>query len=125
MLKCPKCGRPCYEEDVKAGYCEGCPPLSQLSLTYEAQVGHERAAAEWMRENPEIMQHFEKLALEAAARDKRFGIGALTEVVRWEINVRWQGEFKINNNHRAYIARELIRRHPHLERYVETRKVRG
>lgn len=92
-------------------------------LFYETD--HERNAAIWMDENPEIMRLYEQFANRAATAGHRFGIGALTERIRWEISVEWRGDYKINNNHRAYIARELIRRHPRLAEYIETRRTRG
>ena len=86
----------------------------------------ERAAREWMEDHPEAMALFERLALQAAERGCRFGIGLLTERIRWEFAVeRGVDGFKINNNHRAYIARELLRRHPRLRGFLETRKVGG
>lgn len=98
----------------------------QGTLTFEAQIGHRRAAEAWIVRHPDAMILFMGFALDAVRAGRRFGIGALTERVRWETMVAWDGEpFKINNNHRAYIARELIRRRPEIAEYVETRKVQG
>lgn len=88
--------------------------------------GLEARAHAWMDEHPEAMALFERLALQAVKAKRRFGIGLLTERVRWEAKVsRWVDGFKINNNHRAYIARELVRRYPSLSAWLELRTVRG
>jgi hypothetical protein len=72
------------------------------------------------------MEVFETMALTRARLGQKFGIGALTEVVRWEVAIQTRrvGDgFKINNNHRAYIARELLRRVPSLRDFLELREV--
>lgn len=79
-------------------------------------------AEAWMEEHPEAMRLLESLALQSAGAGRPFGIGALTERVRWFFKVEKGDEaFKINNNYRAYIARELVRRHPDLEGLIEFR----
>lgn len=85
-----------------------------------------RAAAEkWMRENPEAMRLFRKFAGQMLAAERRFGIGQLTERVRWECAVKTRGEpFKINNNFRAYIARRLIREDRRYASLIEVRYAR-
>lgn len=85
---------------------------------------HAAAAAQWIAANPVVMAIFERLALERAGQGARFGIGALTERVRWEIAVqinRGGEDWRINNNHRAYIARWLVNKHPHIAAYIELR----
>lgn len=69
---------------------------------------------------------FERFALEAAATGRPFGIGLIAERVRWEAFVATtdQNDYKVNNNYRAYIARDLIRRHPHLGELISTRVTR-
>ena len=85
----------------------------------------EAKAHTWMNDHPGAMAVFEELAGRAVARGRRFGIGLLTERIRWEFRFeRHDGEqFKLNNNYRAYIARELIRRHPTWEPFIEFREV--
>jgi hypothetical protein len=83
---------------------------------------HDAAAQAWIDANPAVFAIFERFALELAAEGRRFGIGLLTERVRWEVAfVYRRHDWKINNSHRAYIARALIRRHPQLAELVETR----
>lgn len=84
-----------------------------------------RAEAEtWMDEHPRIYCVFKAFAIRAAMRRRRFGMKALAERVRWEVNVEWDGDHKINNNYVAYIGRRLIRELPDLEQWIETRRVR-
>lgn len=85
-----------------------------------------RAQAEkWMRDNPEAMRLFRKFALQMLAANRRFGIGQLTERVRWECALKTRGEpFKINNNFRAYIARKLIQENRHYASLIEVRYAR-
>jgi hypothetical protein len=81
-------------------------------------------ADEWIARNPAVFKLFEKFALQMAERGRRFGVGQLTERVRWECRFSYEGEdYKINNNHRAYIARRLVEIHPQLENLIEMRKV--
>jgi hypothetical protein len=87
---------------------------------------HAAAAQQWIDANPQVMAIFERMALDRVQQHVRFGIGALTERVRWEIAVqinRGGEDWRINNNHRAYIARWLIARHPEIAGFIETRHV--
>ncbi len=86
---------------------------------------HEAAALKWIAANPDGFKMFEFYALEAASTGKRFGIGQIAERVRWETRIKKLGAFKVNNNHRSYIARELVRRHPQLKDLIEFRSVKG
>lgn len=93
---------------------------------FDPSDSHRCRAEAWIEGSPYAMSLFESLALKAAGPnfDRKFGIGLLTERVRWEFSVeRRDDEFKVNNNHRAYIARELIRRHPRLAKCIVTRTV--
>jgi hypothetical protein len=91
--------------------------------TIPFDVGHAAAAREWIDANPEAFAMFERFALELAAKGRRFGIALVTERVRWEVAFNYdKTDWKINNSHRAYIARELIARHPKLADLIETRR---
>lgn len=83
-----------------------------------------RDANEWMARHPEAFRLFERFALQAVARQRRFAIKLLVERVRWEHHVERDEEFKINNNYPAYIIRRIIELHPEVDRYVERRRVR-
>ena len=85
---------------------------------------HADAAARWMRDNPKAMKMLEDYAMHAWASGAQIGIALLVERVRWVHVVERRDEegYKINNNHRAYIARELMRRRPQLRDTFETRR---
>ena len=82
-----------------------------------------QSAQVFMRANPDLMKVFEHEALQMAAHYSHFGIGFLTEIVRhtYSRQVNKTTPYRINNNHRASIARWLIYRNPHLERRIELR----
>ena len=85
---------------------------------------HKTKALQWVKEHPETMSVFEELAAKAVSSKKKFGIGFLAERVRWEYQVvKQNNDFKINNNYRAYIARELVARHPEWRNFIEMRHV--
>ena len=100
--------------------------MTQLTLL-ETNALEEKYKA-WVTAHPTVWALFERFALDMLVRRRRFGIGALTERVRWEIQTTWfldaEG-YKVNNNHRAYLARDLIGRYPEMAQYLETRKVKG
>lgn len=76
----------------------------------------------WIDANPEAWEFMASQAVMSARNRRLFGIGALCEVVRWQMrNVQGNTGFKLNNNHRAYFARRLIKEHPEVEPYIRTR----
>lgn len=79
-------------------------------------------AEAWIDNNPHIYALFVRFAKEKLAAGKRFGIGQLTERVRWETDLDWEGEYKIPNNHRAYIARKLLDDYPELGALLRTHR---
>jgi hypothetical protein len=100
---------------------------------FQFENGHEdetyRAKAlAWIEEHPQVFALFERFALQMVERNRRFGIGQLAERVRWEVAMTWTKDmdgFRINNNHRAYLARELINRHPKIADFIELRRLRS
>lgn len=85
---------------------------------------HQAKAVRWMNANPAVMRSLEDYAMHAWAAGARVGIALLVERVRWlGIVERKDAEgYKVNNNHRAWICRELIRRRPELAQTFETRR---
>lgn len=82
-------------------------------------------AERWIAENPEIFGLFERFALELAGLKQVFGINFLRERVRWECAFFYGNEpFKITNSYSPYIARELVRRHPHLAGHMKFRRTK-
>lgn len=74
--------------------------------------------------NPEVYSTLVRLA-ESARRCgvRKIGIGALFERLRWEMALQTDGgEFKLNNNHRAFYARMLMENEPQLAGLFALRK---
>lgn len=100
-------------------------PSPQLRLLPRNDL--EAAYREWKAEHPEVYALFLRFARERLTSGRRFGIGALTERVRWEVDRRWthdRDNFRCNNNHRAYIARDLVADEPRLAPLIQMRRTR-
>ena len=100
-----------------------CSGVEQMAL-FDCAKG-ERMAAEadaWIETNPQAWDYMTEQARRSAENRARFGVGALCEVVRWEMrNVRGDCGFKLNNNHRARFARRLVQAVPECEPYITVR----
>lgn len=74
--------------------------------------------------NPHVYRLFERFALEAARSGRRrFGAKAVWERMRWFVAFETTADdWKLNNSHTAYYAREFIRRHPEHADLFETRE---
>jgi hypothetical protein len=85
-----------------------------------------RAARRWIKGHPRAMKLFLKFARDMVFQRRMFGIGLLTERVRWQYKIEGKraNDYKINNNHRAYIARWLIEKDKKIEPFIEFREVR-
>lgn len=124
----------CHIEPTDPVRCLACLAYSELVSRCQSpspsppQNGDLRAAAEaWLSANPRVYDLFVRFALEAAAAGKPFGAKLLAERVRWEVMVasRDAAGFKVNNNHVAYVARRLVRDHPHLRQWLRFRQTRS
>ncbi len=71
----------------------------------------------------EVRQHFERLALEVAARGfKHYSSDAILHRIRWHFHIeRGIREFKCNDHWTAPLARWFIERHPEMEEFFELR----
>lgn len=82
----------------------------------------------WKARHPEVFRLYVDLARMALKTGKRFSISLLTEQIRWrelhELPAEAEGH-KLNNNFRAYVARDLIAEIPELAVVLETRAVVG
>jgi hypothetical protein len=79
----------------------------------------------WIQANPDVAKLFLHFARELASKQRHFGIGLITERVRYEQEISTSpGKFKVNNNWRSYIARWLIAQDPGLEKWMSFREVR-
>lgn len=107
--------------------------MTQLSLDDAPAPGparndYEEGYRRWLETHEKVFRLFEVYALEMMQRKRRFGIAALLERVRWEVRMTWEKDedgYKINNNHKPYIARDLIAKHPGLDELIETRSIRS
>ena len=79
----------------------------------------------WIQSNPEVAKMFLYFARELASKGRPFGVGLITERVRYECAISTSpSKFKINNNWRSYIARWLIAQDPSLEKWMSFREVK-
>lgn len=114
---------PCPTCDGEQPHCSRCNGTGWVASVTRL----EREARDWMDEHPDVFALFERFARQMVERGRRFGIGQLTERVRWEVAATWSSSdgFRVNNNHRAYVARRLVALHPSWAAWLETRRVRG
>jgi hypothetical protein len=78
---------------------------------------------EFHNENPWVYRELRRLALGLKKRGRGYyGIGALFEVLRYErAMTTTDDEFKLNNNHRAFYARLLMRNESQLDGFFALR----
>jgi hypothetical protein len=91
-------------------------------------MDHAAAAAAWIDTHPRAIAIFERMALARAQARQRFGMKALVEAVRWHYAIERTDqdlEWKLNNNHTAFIARWLCAKHPQIEECIELRRTRN
>ncbi len=102
----------------------------QATIEFQEQPAPTRGnlrklAAEWMERNPQVVSMFERYALDMANKGRRFGINLLRERVRWDCLYNYASEeFKFCNSFSPYVARELVRRHPHLRQHMNFRRTK-
>tara|TARA_S200002703_G_scaffold159130_1_gene171553 strand:+ start:1305 stop:1640 length:336 start_codon:yes stop_codon:yes gene_type:complete len=82
------------------------------------------------REDPFLIRDLARLALDLRGQGhKRWSIDALFHVLRWQraTTIRNHDGLKLNNNHTALAARELMEIYPQLDGFFEVRirKPRG
>ena len=76
------------------------------------------------RENAHVYGELLALALQVRRRGfSHYGIGGLFEVLRWHRALSTSDtEFKLNNNHRAFYARLMMREEPELSGFFQLRE---
>ena len=80
-------------------------------------------ADEWIKLNPDIWRRFEAHCINEAAQGRRISVQWLIEDVRAHDYVNRIGDpVKVNNNFAPIFARRLIKAHPELASFIETRK---
>ena len=76
----------------------------------------------------EVANRFIRIAWGVWKRKKRIGAKAIWERLRWNYAMRAAGpeadEFKLNNNHTAYMARLAMEKEPRLQGFFDTRDIR-
>jgi len=76
----------------------------------------------YMVQNPGLYPMFEKFAFELInAGHKRLGAKMIFERMRWQTMITTKGEYKLNNNYTAELARFFMERNPRYEGIFETR----
>lgn len=104
--------------------CPIAPPDAE-----SVEAFHVTAAAVFHKANPWVMEALVTLTKDLANRGhQRVGIGMLWEVLRWQwmhstYDPATPGQWRLNNNYRAWYAREIMRRHPDLDGIFETRTI--
>ena len=76
----------------------------------------------WIEANPGVYELFLRFAREMKETRRPLSAKLLAERVRWELAFQKKGDYKLNNNHTAYIARRLIMDDPSLEPFLKFRK---
>ncbi len=83
---------------------------------------------EWLERNAELYAAIRRYAYQALRSGRRrFGIAAIIERVRWDVEIDSRGDepFKINNDYRSRIVRRLIQEDPRFEDLFVTRELRA
>lgn len=84
----------------------------------------ERAALAFHERNPHVMAAIIRVCLQVAQLGRRrWSINAAFEVVRYNAAISTDGRtYKLNNNHRAFYARWIMRDIPALKDFFSTRE---
>ena len=108
--------------DEYAQYALDLSPLTEPDYSPEATLAER--FAEFHRSNPHVADALERLAEQwLAAGNRKVGMKALVERLRWESGIRTAGgSYLINNSHVAFYARLLIARRPEWADCIETRR---
>tara|TARA_B100000073_G_scaffold341162_1_gene342057 strand:- start:193 stop:528 length:336 start_codon:yes stop_codon:yes gene_type:complete len=87
----------------------------------------EAAWREFHANNPEVYEHFKRLAFKVMQRGfKHYAAYSIMQRIRWEIEIETTGDtFKINNNHTPYYARLFHSDYPEHDGFFHTRTVMG
>ena len=75
-------------------------------------------------EHPEMLSKAAEIALQAKRMGwKRWSTKGVCEVLRWQTSIDTESlGLKINNNHTAFLARDLMRLYPELDGFFELRR---
>jgi hypothetical protein len=86
---------------------------------------HEQDALAFHQANPHVLQEIARVCLRVRRMGRtRWSINAAFEVVRYNAAITTDHRvYKLNNNHRAYYARWIMRDVPELEGFFQVREV--
>jgi hypothetical protein len=95
------------------------------SMLESDEPAHDRFQA-FHHANPWVMERLTNMARRLKDRGiRQYGIAALWEVLRYDWTVRTDdptSQLKLNNDYRAFYAREIMRRHHDLDGFFTTRR---
>lgn len=96
--------------------------MTQLALNFAETV--ESRYARFISSNPWVLDELCRLALNRKQRGfKTYGIASLVERLRWDHERPTKGDdWKINNDYRAWLARDVMEREPRLAGFFRTRR---
>lgn len=94
--------------------------MKQLTLASSLTM---QQAYDWIDANPKAWAFMVRFALQRASNGQRFGMKALVERVRWEMELTsTDGVYKLNNSLTAALARILVADYPALKPYISMRR---
>jgi hypothetical protein len=101
---------------------------SQRVLQFESRV--ELAFREWIAGPDGRRVEAEAVRRARAVRARgleHFGVAAIFESIRydWTVGLLGDEDYRLNNNHRSFMARHLMREYPDLAGLFELRMLRG
>lgn len=103
--------------------------MNQLTFDWTALHSDEPACDRFKAfhyANPWVMDRLIEMALRLRARGiQHYGIAALWEVLRYDWTLQTDdptSTIKLNNDYKAFYAREIMRRHPELDGFFATRR---
>lgn len=106
-------------------------PLAHLPV-FERDNPLELKAREWINANTEVMSYIERFVLSRMRARKITTIAYVWEHVRcnyvYYVKQNEQGArepFRMSNNHKAYVSRYLIYKHPELAQYLLTKQTKA
>ena len=103
------------------------PDYSDLPLFIKHAKPPSKLLAAWeecKEAQPGLLPELARLARELKAMGRnRYSINGLFEILRWETrHTTGDLQLKINNNHRAFAARDLMQLYPDLEGFFALRE---
>jgi len=101
-------------------------PMTAHLMEWPGSGKLEAAFWEFHRSHPEVYEYLVRFARQwrGTRPDARLGIAMLFERVRWEIALNIAERPTLNNNHRAFYARLIMKREPDLADAFHLRRQR-